>query len=136
LQAALDRLVTVGDAAHREQLRLPSRRREFLAQQARRVLLDHDARLEIQPGGKSKILVRVPRVTIGATMLAAAIRVDARAEGNVRAVVVSDDGRGSIAQEQRPHRRIVRRIPIGIALQRDFLKATGRIGDRTPAARR
>jgi len=50
-QRPLDRLVTVGDPAHRQHLRLPRRRRQGRPQQLGRVLLHEDAGLEIEAGG-------------------------------------------------------------------------------------
>ena len=55
-------------------------------------------RLEIESGGETEILVRRPRVAINATVLATAIRIDARLESDVRTVVARDEGLRGIAK--------------------------------------
>ncbi len=99
LQRPLDRLVAVGDAAEGHHLRLPRRRRQRRPEQLRRVLLDEDPRLEVEAGREAEELVRRPRIAVDAAVLAAAVRVEAGREGDVRAVVGRDDrcasGRGS-----------------------------------------
>src|SRR5262245_60487037 len=64
LQPALDGLIRVGDAAEADRLRLPARRRQLAAEQLRRLLLDEDARLEVEAGGQAEVFVRRPSVAI------------------------------------------------------------------------
>ena len=129
-QPPLDRLIAVGHAAHRDDLRLPLGRGEFLAQQLGRVFLDHDARLEIQAGGEAEILVRGPRVAVDAAVLAAAIRIDAELEADVRAVVAVENRAAMVAEELRRRQRVFLRIPIHVALEMNLLEAVGRIAGR------
>lgn len=68
-------------------------------------------------------------------MLATSIHVDAGIEGNIRAIVVTDDGLGEVAQEPGPGRGIFAWIPICIPLQSDLLKPIGRVAPGTPAPR-
>ena len=56
--ARLERLVAVGDAAEDDELALPLRVVERLAQQLRRVLLDDDLALEVRAGAEAQVLVR------------------------------------------------------------------------------
>ena len=65
--------------------------KQFRFKQLRRVLLHHDLALEIESGGEPKIFVGRPRKAVDAAMLAAAIRIDARLESDIRAVVPRDD---------------------------------------------
>ena len=62
----LDRLVAVGHAGEHHQLALPARLVERLAQQLRRARLDDDLGVEVGPRAEIEILVRRPRVAIGA----------------------------------------------------------------------
>src|SRR4051812_38590725 len=78
--------------------------------------------------------MRGPRIAINATMLTAALRIDAGLEPDVRAVVLGDDGAGVVPQELRVRRGILLRVPIHVAFQLDFLKPVGGI-PRRPAAR-
>ena len=80
--------------------------------------------------------MRISGVTITAAMLAAAIRIEAGLEGDVRAVIIADDGLGEIAQELGPGRGVVLRIPIQVPFEGDFLEAVGRVAGGAPAARR
>src|SRR5262249_33586874 len=80
LELALDRLIAIGDAAYRNELRLPLWRRELLSQKLRRVFLDQYLCLEVQPGGKAQIFVIGSGVAVDASVLAPAIRVDAGVE--------------------------------------------------------
>ena len=68
-------------------------------------------------------------------MFTAPIRVDAGAEGDVRAVVVGDDALGAVAQELGRRGRILLRVPVGVPLQRDALKSIGRVAGGPPAVR-
>ena len=56
-EPALDRLVAVGVAGERDDLRLPAGSGEGLAQELGRVLLNHDPPLEVEPGAEAEVLV-------------------------------------------------------------------------------
>src|SRR5207253_1065912 len=90
LYAALDRLIAIGDAADAQNARLPARRGKLAAEQLRSVFLDEDLRLEVQAGGEAEVFMIGPRVAIDATVLAAAVRIDAGVEADVGAVVGGD----------------------------------------------
>ena len=102
------------------------------AQQFRRVLLDHDFALEIEPGGKAEIFVRRPGVAINAAVLAAAIRIEAGAETDVRAVVAGDDGLAVVLEKLRARSLrtatiLVVGIPVRVRFELDFLEPVRRI---------
>ena len=61
LEAPLGRLIRIGHARERDDLRLPALRREALAQQLGRALLHQDARLEVEPRREAEVLVRGAR---------------------------------------------------------------------------
>jgi hypothetical protein len=67
-------------------------------------------------------------------VLAPPENVDACIEGNIRAVVVTDDALGAVAQKLGLWRGIFPWIPICIPLQLDLLKPIGRValGSTTP----
>ena len=90
LQLALDRLIRVSDAADGQYLWLPSLRGEFLSQQLRRVFFHQNLRFKVEARRKAKVLVIRPGITVDATVLATAIRIDARFKPNIGTVVVSD----------------------------------------------
>ena len=115
-KAALGGLVAVGNAAQRDGGRRPARRHQLAAKQFGRVLLDQDTRFKVQPGGKPEVLVRRARITVGAPVLAPAVRVDAVREAHVGAVVPGDDGAGGIPEKPglrawivRIRRQVIRR---------------------------
>src|SRR5262245_57869454 len=66
-------------------------------------------------------------------MLAAAVRIDAGAEANVRAVVVIDDAARAVLEKLRGGRRIFHRVPIRVPFDPNFLEAIGRIVGCAPA---
>src|SRR5256885_13249952 len=68
-----------------------------------------------------------PRVTIDAAVLTTAVRIHARLEANVRAVVITDDRAGSVPKELRSRQRIFLRIPILIGFQINLFEPVGRI---------
>ena len=82
-QPALDRLVAVGVAGERHHLRLPARRAKRLAQQLGRVVLHHDAALEVEPGAEAEVLV-------GGAGVAVVRRETGRVEGARRRLDVDD----------------------------------------------
>src|SRR5439155_4908208 len=53
---------------------------------------------KIQTGGEAKVLVCWPGITIYTPVLAAAIRIDAGFEADVRTVVMGDDGAAGVFQ--------------------------------------
>jgi hypothetical protein len=91
--------------------------------------------LEIQAGGETEIFVKRPRVAINATVFAAAIRIQARAEANIRAVIVADDGLAVVLEKLRPWQHIVVRIPIFIRFKLNLLKPVRRIFRRAAMGR-
>src|SRR5690606_21086327 len=72
---------------------------QLLAQQCRRVALDHDLGLEIEPGREAEISMGRPREAVDAAMLAATIGVDRAVEGDVGGVVPGDDAAGGIRMQ-------------------------------------
>ncbi len=78
-------------------------------------------------GEKTEKLVRGPRETINAAMLAAAIRVQAGIETDVRAVVVGDGGLAVIHQKLRAWQDVVIRVPVRVRFKMNFLKPVRRI---------
>src|SRR5581483_11633629 len=101
-----------------------------MAQQLRRAVFDHDFGFKIQPGRKAEIFVEWPREAVNAPMLAAAVRINAGLEPDVRAVVIVDDGAGIVPVELGARRRIVLWIPIHIALQFNLLETICGIAPR------
>ncbi len=71
-----------------------------------------------------------PGITVDAAVLAAAIRIDAGVETDVRAVVVGDQRAGAVLEELRARQRVFLRVPIGIRFEVDFLEAVGGIAAR------
>src|ERR1039458_2558830 len=66
-------------------------------------------------------------------VLAAAIRIDAVLKPDVRAVVAGDDLAATVAQEEGARQRVLFRVPIRVPLERDLVKAVGRVAAGTPA---
>jgi hypothetical protein len=92
LELPFEGLVGIRHAREGDDLGLPSRRRELLAKQLRGALLHQDLGLEVEAGGVAEVLVGRPRIAVGAAVFAPAIGVQARVEGNVRAVVRRERG--------------------------------------------
>ena len=99
LEAPLRRLIAVGDARERDGVAAPPGLGEGGAEQRRRLVLDHDARLEVQPGAKAQSLMRRPRIAIRTTVLTTAIGVEAIGETEIRAVVARQDRLGVIGEK-------------------------------------
>ena len=76
LQVALYRLVAVGGRADIEQARHIARLGKLLAQHLRNVVLGHDLRLKVEPGGKIEVTMRGPRVAVDAAVLTAPVGID------------------------------------------------------------
>ena len=91
LELALGRLVAIGDAGEGDRLRPPARPGEPLAQQLRGAVLHQHLGLEIEAGAEAQVFVIRPGVAVAAAVGAAAVRIDAVAEADVRAVVLGDD---------------------------------------------
>lgn len=88
----IDRLVGVCVATDVDRLAAIARRIQLLAQQGGRIGLEEQFALEIDAGRQAHIGVRGSRVTIGAAVLAPAIRVDRAVELDVGTGVARDDG--------------------------------------------
>ena len=143
-QLALDRLVAVGDAADRDHLAAPTSaptapsRSSSGASSFTRIL-----RLEVEAGGEAEVLVRRARVAVDAAVLAAAVRVDAGVEADVRAVVGRDDAARVIAEELGLDGAVARvlvgdGVEVGFRLDVDVqpIEAVGRLRARAAALRR
>src|SRR4051812_30553157 len=79
--------------------------------------------------------MRRPRVTVNATMLASAIRIDAVLESDVGAVVVRDDRARRVAKEFRRwrDRQLVRIEIVELRFEVDRLESIRRIARRAAA---
>src|SRR5438105_1009730 len=66
-------------------------------------------------------------IAVNAPMLAAAIRVDARFETDIRAIVVSDNFAGAVLEKLRARQRVFLRVPIRIRFQMNLFETIGRI---------
>src|SRR5712691_6191070 len=127
LQFPFDWLIAIGDAANRDDLRLPFARGQFFAEKPGSILFDHDFRLEIQPGGKTKIFMKRPLIAIDAPMLTAAVRIDAGFKPDIRTVIVGDDGGGRVLEEVGAGQRVPIWIPIRIRFEVNLFEAIGRV---------
>jgi hypothetical protein len=67
-------------------------------------------------------------------MLTATIGIDAGAEGNIRAVVVGDDGLGMVTEKLGARSGIVLGVPINIAFECKVLEAIGRVAASAASA--
>ena len=81
---AFDRLIGVGIGSNRDRLHRIAWRRQFALEQACRIGLGKQPRLEIEPRRKAEIGMGRPRETIDAAMLAATIGIDRSVKGNIR----------------------------------------------------
>ena len=130
LQFSLRGLVAIGHAAHGDDLRPPLWRRQFVAQELRRVLLHHDFGFEIQAGGKAQILVERPGVAVNTAMLATPVRIHARFKSDVGTVIAGDDRAGAVLEELRARQRIFLGIPIRVAFEMNRFEPVGRVHRR------
>src|SRR5205807_5256119 len=80
-----------------------------------------------QSRGKAEVLVAWPGVTIGAAMLATAIRIDAGTEAHVRAVVSGNDRPGRVFQELRFWTGLANALVVKFRLIAQALEAVGRV---------
>src|SRR6185369_336470 len=90
--ARLERLVAIGVTREDDDVALPRRPQQLLAERLGRVLLHHDLAVEVAPRAEAPVLVRGARVAVRARVEAASIRVEAEAKGDVGAVVLGEDG--------------------------------------------
>ena len=91
-KAAVGRLVAVGVAAERDDLRVPIAGRQALVQQLSRVLFDHDHALKVHPCAVAPVGMGVPGIAVCAAMFAPPlVSVDAVYEGDIRTVVAAED---------------------------------------------
>ena len=133
---ALDRLIRIGVGADRDHARRIIRRRDLALEQFRRVRLDEQLRLEIEPGREAHVRVGRAREAVDAAVLAAAIRIDRAVEADVGRVVARDD----LARPLLGHRRLERRQLLDRApavVERDArgrLVAARGVRQRSPAA--
>jgi hypothetical protein len=88
---ALDRLVGIGIDAECQWRRSMAGTRELGAEQFSGVGLGEQAGFEVEPGGEVEIAVAGPREAVGATVLAATVRIDRLLEPDVWRIVAADD---------------------------------------------
>ena len=69
-----------------------------------------------------------PGITINAAVLASAIRINARVEADVRAVIVGQNGSGFIFEQLSAGSGLLFWFKIGIRLEMQLLESVGRIG--------
>jgi hypothetical protein len=91
LEPPLQRLIGIGDPAHRDFLYLVRALHELGAKKRRRIHLGENPRLEVDSRRKAEVLMRGPRVAVSAPVLAAPVRVDADAERDIGAVVLREN---------------------------------------------
>ena len=119
-----------------------SRPIEPLPKQVGRLVLDENLRLEVETRAESQVFVAGSGIAIRAAVLATAIRVQAKAEGDIRALVFGDDALRPVGEEQgldapivvrllRERRR--RRIVFVVRLALESQEPIRRI-DRRPAS--
>ena len=106
-QAALHRLVGIGDGADVEMQRRIALGRQRLAQAFCRIHLGHDARFEVQPGRQVQIAVRGARVAVDAAVFATAVRVDREIKADVGRVVARQDAACVFLEDLRAGRGVV-----------------------------
>src|SRR5207249_389364 len=94
LVGRLERLIAVGVAREGDHVALPARTRELAPEELGGVALDHDLAIEIGASPPAEVLMRGPRIAVGASVQAASIRVDAEAKPHVRALVLGEDRPG------------------------------------------
>ena len=146
LEVALDRLIRIGHAGEGEHLGLPALRGELTTENRRRLLLHHDARLEVEPRREAEVLVARARVTVDTTVCTTAIRVDTGIERNVRAAVAGDQAPGGISEiegaraARRPRLTVLvgigesKRLPVDLV--RQPLEAIRRVLGSAPTTQR
>src|SRR5262245_53250673 len=135
-EPALDRLIGVGDAGERNHLRLPGLSRQLLAQQRRGIALDQDLGLEVEARREAEGLVCGARETIGASMLATSIRIEAVLEPHVWALIACEDRARSVREELGPRPRRLAFERFGVGLEDEPVEAVRRVDRRTPSADR
>src|SRR5262249_10682205 len=76
----------------------PTRRQQRIPQELRRIRLDQDLGLEVQPCRVAEILVGRPRIAVNAAMLAPSIGIEADLEADVWTIVRGDDAARPVGQ--------------------------------------
>jgi hypothetical protein len=103
LKFALDRLIAIGVAGERHHLGDPRLLAKGLLEKIGSIHLDHNFCLEIQPRRKTEILMGWTCITINASMLTTAIRIDAVGEVEIGAVILRENRSGCIVVENSRH---------------------------------
>ena len=144
-EAALERLPGIGRDADRDRLRTVARLRERLPKEPRRVALDVQPTLEVEPGRVPEPRVTRSREAVDAAVLAAAVGIDRAIEMQVRRLVARDQrARGVLAPDGARacrSRRLVlvvgRRVPAVVDVDAgQRLEAAARVGERATTLRR
>src|SRR5678815_4407568 len=134
LQPALYGLIRIGHAAEANPLRRPRLREKLVSKENRRVFLDEDLALKIDPRRKAEVLVIRPGIAIDTAVLAAAVRVEIDRHPGIRAVVVAQDALRGIPIDLRRSRRPVVVIIDSLRHHGEPLEAARRISGCAPAA--
>jgi hypothetical protein len=122
-QSPLRQLVAIGHARHGDDFPLPTRLAQFGAQQRRSIGLVKHLGFEIEPSIQAEGFVPGASIAVSTAMLAAAVRIDAVAKRNIRAVIVRDNAARLIGEKLGRLAVLVRRrlqfvielLPIGLA---------------------
>ncbi len=110
--AAFNRLIGIGVGPQRNGGRYVALRRQFRAQQFRRVGLDEELALEIQPRRQAHVGVGRPGIAIDAAVFTAAIGIDGPVEGNIRRLIARDDRLGRLGENLGAQfRNVGQRVP-------------------------
>jgi hypothetical protein len=96
LEFSLDGLVGIGHPAADEGFGLPAGAIEFAGEEFGSVFFDHEAGFEIETGVEPEVFVVGTGVTVGATVFAASIGIEAGLHGDIGAGVGGDDGPGVV----------------------------------------
>src|SRR5690606_20070921 len=122
-QLCFEGLVGVGISAQDEELPGPALLLEGFSEELRRARLVKEHSLEIGPCAIAEVLVGWSRVTIGAAVQAAAVRVEAEAEGEIGTSILADDTAAHVLDELD---LLVRRLSL-VVVDREALEAARRV---------